>query len=226
MTPGFLADELVFAVLVERLGNSSLALSVHAHRGEEPVLIARLVIVTTSLDRAPRDPDPGRPASRPRTLPGALPMTGEGKPTVLQPAGLAGAARLRQRHDGRRAHPRDRRRRRLGRRRQFPGRLRRPGPADAPEHPRHPGRGRRRAAPPRAPHLVCARRRRIRREPARARPRLPRDRRRALPGDGGSRRSCASSKRRRASRSRRRRSCRGEHLSPQGGERPSCEATG
>ena len=43
-------------------------------------------------------------------------MTGEGKPTVLQPAGLAGAARLRQRHDGGRAHPRDRRRRRLGRR--------------------------------------------------------------------------------------------------------------
>ena len=50
MTPGCLADELVFAVMVERIGNSSLALSVHAHRGEEPVLIARLVIVTTSLD--------------------------------------------------------------------------------------------------------------------------------------------------------------------------------
>ena len=64
MTPGFLADELVFAVLVERLGNSSLALSVHAHRGEEPVLIARLVIVTTSLDehRAVPIPDDLRAA--------------------------------------------------------------------------------------------------------------------------------------------------------------------
>ena len=59
MTPGFLADELVFAVLVERLGNSSLALSVHAHRGEEPVLIARLVIVTTSLDLHRAIPIPG-----------------------------------------------------------------------------------------------------------------------------------------------------------------------
>ncbi len=49
MKPGFLADELVFAVLIDRIGNSSLALAVHAHRGEEPVLKARLVIVTTSL---------------------------------------------------------------------------------------------------------------------------------------------------------------------------------
>ena len=64
MTPGFLADELVFAVLVERLGNSSIALSVHAHRGEEPVLVARLVIVTTSLDehRAVPIPDDLRAA--------------------------------------------------------------------------------------------------------------------------------------------------------------------
>jgi acyl-CoA thioesterase FadM len=49
MKPGFLADELVFAVLVDRIGNSSLALSVYAHRGEEPVLVARMTIVTTSL---------------------------------------------------------------------------------------------------------------------------------------------------------------------------------
>ena len=49
MKPGFLADELVFAVLVDRIGTSSLALSVHAHRGDEPVLKARFVIVTTSL---------------------------------------------------------------------------------------------------------------------------------------------------------------------------------
>ena len=49
MKPGFLADELVFAVLTDRIGTSSLALSVHAHRGKEPVLKARFVIVTTSL---------------------------------------------------------------------------------------------------------------------------------------------------------------------------------
>ncbi len=48
--PGFLGDELVFAVLVDRIGGASLALSVHAHKGEEPVLLARLVIVTTSLE--------------------------------------------------------------------------------------------------------------------------------------------------------------------------------
>ena len=48
--PGFLGDELVFAVLVDRIGNSSLSLSVHAHRGDEPVLLARFVIVTTSLE--------------------------------------------------------------------------------------------------------------------------------------------------------------------------------
>jgi 4-hydroxybenzoyl-CoA thioesterase len=50
MKPGFLADELVFAVLVDRIRNSSLALAIHAHRGDEPVLLARLVIVTTSLE--------------------------------------------------------------------------------------------------------------------------------------------------------------------------------
>ena len=64
MKPGFLADELVFAVLVDRVGTSSLALSVHAHRDEEPVLAARLVIVTTSLDlhRATPIPDDLRAA--------------------------------------------------------------------------------------------------------------------------------------------------------------------
>jgi acyl-CoA thioesterase FadM len=49
--PGLLGDELVFTVLVEDIGNASLALAVHAHRGDEPVLTARLVIVTTSLER-------------------------------------------------------------------------------------------------------------------------------------------------------------------------------
>jgi 4-hydroxybenzoyl-CoA thioesterase len=50
-SPGFLGDELVFTVVVDRIGGASLSLSVHAHRGEEPVLLARLVIVTTSLER-------------------------------------------------------------------------------------------------------------------------------------------------------------------------------
>lgn len=50
MKPGFLGDELVFAVLVDRIGNSSLALSVHAARGEDAVLLVRLIIVTTSLE--------------------------------------------------------------------------------------------------------------------------------------------------------------------------------
>lgn len=48
--PGFLGDALVFTMLIDRIGNSSLSLSIHAHRGEEPVLRAQLVIVTTSLD--------------------------------------------------------------------------------------------------------------------------------------------------------------------------------
>jgi 4-hydroxybenzoyl-CoA thioesterase len=59
MKPGFLADELVFAVLVDRIGNSSLGLSVHAHRGAEAVLVARMTIVTTSLDEHRAIPIPG-----------------------------------------------------------------------------------------------------------------------------------------------------------------------
>lgn len=50
MRPGFLGEELIFAVLVDRIGTSSLALSVHAQRGDDPVLLVRLVIVTTSLE--------------------------------------------------------------------------------------------------------------------------------------------------------------------------------
>jgi 4-hydroxybenzoyl-CoA thioesterase len=48
--PGLLGEALVFAVLVDRIGSASLALSIHAHRGEEPVLSGRLTIVTTSLE--------------------------------------------------------------------------------------------------------------------------------------------------------------------------------
>lgn len=48
--PGFMGDELDFAVVVRRIGRSSLALHIHASRGSEPVLQGDLVIVTTSLD--------------------------------------------------------------------------------------------------------------------------------------------------------------------------------
>ena len=57
--PGFQGDTIDFAVLVDRVGNSSLALSVHAHRGDEPVLRARLILVTTSLEFHRSVPIPG-----------------------------------------------------------------------------------------------------------------------------------------------------------------------
>ena len=47
--PGFMGDRLEFAVAVERIGRKSVALRVHAFRASEPMLQARLVIVTTSL---------------------------------------------------------------------------------------------------------------------------------------------------------------------------------
>lgn len=49
MAPGFMGDRLTFAVVVERIGGASLTLRVHAYRGRDPVLSARLTIVTTSL---------------------------------------------------------------------------------------------------------------------------------------------------------------------------------
>ena len=47
--PGFMGDRLTFAVVVDRIGGASLTLRIHAYRGAEPVLSARLTIVTTSL---------------------------------------------------------------------------------------------------------------------------------------------------------------------------------
>lgn len=47
--PAFHGDVLAFAILVERIGGASLALAILAYREEEPVLLARLTIVTTSL---------------------------------------------------------------------------------------------------------------------------------------------------------------------------------
>ena len=48
--PSMMGDRLSFAVVVHRIGRTSLTLHVHAHRDREPVLVARLVIVTTSLE--------------------------------------------------------------------------------------------------------------------------------------------------------------------------------
>ena len=48
--PSSMGDQLDFAVAIHRIGRSSLTLQVHAYRGSEPVLLARLVIVTTSLE--------------------------------------------------------------------------------------------------------------------------------------------------------------------------------
>ncbi|MDF2808997.1 MAG: acyl-CoA thioesterase [Microvirga sp.] len=48
--PGFMGDQLECAVVVERIGRTSLTLHIHAFRALERVLLARLVIVTTSLE--------------------------------------------------------------------------------------------------------------------------------------------------------------------------------
>jgi acyl-CoA thioesterase FadM len=45
-----MGDTLAVAVLIDRIGGASLSLDCHVHRGDEPILLARLVIVTTSLD--------------------------------------------------------------------------------------------------------------------------------------------------------------------------------
>jgi 4-hydroxybenzoyl-CoA thioesterase len=49
VAPGFMGDRLTFAVLIDRIGGASLTLRVHAYRDPDPVLSARLTIVTTSL---------------------------------------------------------------------------------------------------------------------------------------------------------------------------------
>lgn len=48
--PGFMGDCLDCAVVVERIGRSSLTFHVHASRMGEPILTARFVMVTTSLE--------------------------------------------------------------------------------------------------------------------------------------------------------------------------------
>lgn len=47
--PGMMGDAMVFSVLVDRIGNSSVTLAIHGHRGEDEVVRGRFVLVTTSL---------------------------------------------------------------------------------------------------------------------------------------------------------------------------------
>lgn len=47
--PGLMGDQLVFTVLIGRIGGASATFLIHAHRGAEEVLRGRLVMVTTSL---------------------------------------------------------------------------------------------------------------------------------------------------------------------------------
>lgn len=56
--PAVMGDVLTFAVLVHRVGRSSLEYRLHAHRGEEPMMQARLVSVTTDLDTHASTPLP------------------------------------------------------------------------------------------------------------------------------------------------------------------------
>lgn len=64
LRPGLMGDVVDFAVLVERVGGASIGLLVPGYRGTEPVIAARLVIVTTDLDahKAIRVPDDLRAA--------------------------------------------------------------------------------------------------------------------------------------------------------------------
>lgn len=47
--PGIMGDTLDYSVLVGRIGNASVALTIHGHRGDEEVVRGRFVLVTTSL---------------------------------------------------------------------------------------------------------------------------------------------------------------------------------
>ncbi|MGJ3261665.1 MAG: acyl-CoA thioesterase [Salinarimonas sp.] len=64
LKPGMMGDVVDFAVLVERIGGASVGLLVPGYRGSQPVIAARLVIVTTDLDahRAMSIPDDLRAA--------------------------------------------------------------------------------------------------------------------------------------------------------------------
>jgi 4-hydroxybenzoyl-CoA thioesterase len=48
--PGFMGDTLACAVVVDRIGRTSLTFRIHAVREGDPILVARFVMVTTSLE--------------------------------------------------------------------------------------------------------------------------------------------------------------------------------
>jgi 4-hydroxybenzoyl-CoA thioesterase len=56
--PARMGDRLVYAVSAERIGQKSLPLKIKARRGDDTVLDAELVIVTTDLDRSVSIPIP------------------------------------------------------------------------------------------------------------------------------------------------------------------------
>ena len=99
-------------------------------------------------------------------------------------ARLAGAERLRQRHQGARRVRVRRRHGRLGREGEIPEGLCRAGEAGVGKHPRGSGRRQRAARAYRSPDLVCPRHGRISRLPPRARRGLSRGAGRSFPGDG------------------------------------------
>jgi 4-hydroxybenzoyl-CoA thioesterase len=49
VAPGFMGDRIAFVVIVDRIGGASLTLRIHAYRGQDAILSARMTIVTTSL---------------------------------------------------------------------------------------------------------------------------------------------------------------------------------
>jgi 4-hydroxybenzoyl-CoA thioesterase len=57
--PAQMGDALVMSVLVDRVGESSIAWRVHIHRGADEVVRGQLVTVTTSLDDHKAMPMPG-----------------------------------------------------------------------------------------------------------------------------------------------------------------------
>ena len=58
LQPARLGDVLSLAVLVERVGRSSIGLAFHGHRDGEPALIGRLVLVTTDINETASIPIP------------------------------------------------------------------------------------------------------------------------------------------------------------------------
>lgn len=56
--PARLGDVLSLTLLIGSIGRSSIQLAFHGHRGGEPVLVGRLVLVTTDINEAASIPIP------------------------------------------------------------------------------------------------------------------------------------------------------------------------